>query len=307
MRFWAFRKHLFYIIKRGENDVFIKQFKDELDNFLSIKYGGSYSLEDIVKDTLKNWIDLFFEKKHYPLEVMPNEVLSEILFEKIDNAVASIQMGDKDRTHVKLALEADTITFSEAREIINEYNCSPMLCNSIIELLEERGNSEIKRPWKTLVDYHISKCTDNCISYEPDDDRNSNDIYNMTTFIKGYMNFFDKCKKYMGRLSAPLFDMRQGWHIIILDDNMEGYVGIEEMSDDYCVEIYTQKEKCELYNSIQKSWHVCDSQFEKICMGIASKNDYSWYKLWRVMNRRLCYDYIGVENDKNMMNDYHRE
>ncbi len=103
-----------------------------------------------------------------------NEVLIEILFEKIDNAVA------------------------EARETINKYNCSPMLCNSIISMLEERGYSEIKRPWRTLVDYHISKCTDNCISYEPDDNRDSNDIYNMATFIKGYMNFFNKCKKYMG-------------------------------------------------------------------------------------------------------------
>ena len=207
----------FYIIKRGENDVFIKQFKDECDCFVSIKYGGS------------------------------------------------------------------------------------------IELLEERGDSEIKRPWKTLVDYHISKCTDNCISYEPDDDRDSNDIYNMTTFIKEYMNFFNKCKKCMGRLSAPLFDTRCGRYVIILDDNMEGYLGIEERSDDYCVEVYTRKEKCELYDSIQESWRICDSHFGGICMGIASKNAYSWYKLWRVMNRRLCYDYIGIDKDNNMINDYHRE
>ena len=174
-------------------------------------------------------------------------------------------------------------------------------------MLEERGYSEIKRPWRTLVDYHISKCTDNCISYEPDDNRDSNDIYNMTTFIKGYMNFFNKCKKYMGRLSAPLFDMRHGRYVIILDDDMERYLGIAEGSDDYCIEVYTRKENCELYNSIQESWRTCDSQFGKICRGTACKNDYSWYKLWRVMNRRLCYDYIGVEKNRNMMSDYHRE
>lgn len=296
----------FYIIKKGKNDVFIKQFKNEWDYFVSIKYGGSYSLEDIVKETLKNWIDLFFENEHYPLEIMPDEVLIEILFEKIDNAVAEARMGDKDKVHVKLALEEDKITISEAREIINKYNCSPMLCNCIISILEERGYSEIKRPWRTLVDYHISKCTDNCISYEPDDNRDSNDIYNMTTFIKRYMNFFNKCKKYMGRLSAPLFDIRHGRHVIILDDDMEGYLGIAEGSDDYCVEVYTRKEKCELYNSIQESWRTCDSQFGKICRGTACKNDYSWYKLWRVMNRRLCYDYIGVDTDKDMTDDYNR-
>ena len=103
------------------------------------------------------------------------------------------------------------------------------------------------------MDYHISKCTDNCISYEPDDNRDSNDIYNMTTFIKGYMNFFNKCKKYMGRLSAPLFDMRHGRYVIILDDDMERYLGIAEGSDDYCIEVYTRKENCELYDSIQES------------------------------------------------------
>ena len=51
----------------------------------------------------------------------------------------------------------------------------------------------------------------------------------------------------MGRLSAPLFDIRHGRHVIILDDDMEGYLGIAEGSDDYCVEVYTRKEKCELY------------------------------------------------------------
>ena len=120
------------------------------------------------------------------------------------------------------------------------------------------------------------------------------------------MNFFNKCKKYMGRLSAPLFDMRHGRHVIILDDDMEVYLGIAEGSDDYCVEVYTRKEKCELYNSIQESWRTCDSQFGKICRGTACKNDYSWYKLWRVMNRRLCYDYIGVDTDKDMTDDYNR-
>lgn len=286
-----------YKIKKGENDLFIKQFKEGTSYFWSVDYGGKYSLEDVVRQTLERWINDFFKRENYFLFLFPDVVLKELLFKYVDSAIAKAEMEDGTKKHVALGWRGTSLLiedFDNFGESISKNEC----IIRIRQELEKRGINPICRPWEVIIDYHISKQDEHCIEYKEEVDRK-----NMEQFFKGFEEFFIANRKKFGSNSKNVFELKDTY-VLILDDNMERYTyGVKE-SKLFALEIYIKSENENLYEEIVNASWSTSKKYISTGSGILIPHDYSWYKLWRIINRNLFLRYIGVKENSSIIADY---
>lgn len=290
-----------YKIKREKNDLFIKQFKEDNEYFVSIQYGGKYSLEDIIRQTLENWIEKFFEKDNYFLFLFPDVVLRELFFENIDSEIAKLEMGDEKKEHVTLGWRGTSLSieeFDNLQSIISK--------NEVLQFIEQelkyRGINTVYRPWEKIVDYHISKKDEHCIEYEADFDREIVDRKNMKQFLEQFEAFVDECKEMFGERSERVYELKNAYSLVI-DDSMEGYTyGVEE-ANMFSLNVYFKSESEDFYNELKNALRLDSKKYITIGSGLLIRCDYSWYKLWRIFNRNLFLAYIGAKKH-NITTDY---
>ena len=293
-----------YKIKREKNDLFIKQFKSDSEYFVSIHYGGGYSIEDIIKHKLENWIERFFERDNYYLSLFPDVVLSELFFKEIDSTLARLEMGDRTKRHVVLGWRGNSMSKDEFEKLYNKISHNQLIF-CIMEELEKRGIEPVYRPWKKIVDYHISKEDKHCIEYKEDFDREEVDKSNMKKFLGQFEEFFEKNKKKFGRCSEKVFELKNTY-ILVVEDNMEGYVyGVKE-SNSFSVEVYFKSENEDLYKEIVNDFSHTMRKYVKCGSTLLVSCNYSWYKLWRILNRTLFLSYIDAERDYDVATEYIR-
>lgn len=291
-----------YKIKKGKNDLFIKQFKEEGEYFCSIQYGGNYSLEDIIRQTLERWINDFFKRDNYFLFLFPDIVLNELLFEDIDSAIAISETKDRTKKHVALGWRGTSLSMEEFDDLVENIPENQRLL-IIRQELERRGINPICRPWKKIIDYHISKQDEHCIEYKEDIDRVKVDRNNMEQFLKRFEEFFIANQEKFGSRSEKVFELKNTY-VLIVDDNMKGYTyGVKE-SKIFSLEFYIKSENESLYEEIINSFQSASKKYIISGSGILISSDYSWYKLWRIINRNLFLHYIGVKENYGIVADY---
>lgn len=291
-----------YKIKKCENDLFIKQFKEESGYFCSIQYGGNYSLEDIIRQTLEKWINDFFKRDNYFLFLFPDVVLNELFFEDIDSAIAILEMKDRTKKHVALGWRGTSLSMEEFDDLAENIPENQRLL-IIRQELERRGISPICRSWEKIIDYHISKQDEHCIEYKEDIDRGKVDRNNMEQFLKRFEEFFIANKEKFGSCSEKVFELKSTY-VLIVDDNMEGYrYGVKE-SKVFSLEFYIKSENEGLYEEIINSFQSASKKYIRAGSGRLILSDYSWYKLWRIINRNLFLHYIGVKENHSIAADY---
>lgn len=291
-----------YKIKKGENDLFIKQFKEKAGYFWNIHYGGSYSIEDIIRQTLEIWINDFFKRDNYFLFLFPDVVLNELFFQDIDSAIAISEMGDKKKKHVELGWRGTKFSMEEFDDLVENIQENQRIL-SIRQELQRRGINPICRPWEKIIDYHISKQDEHCIEYKEDFDREKVDRNNMVQFLKRFEEFFIANQEKFGSCSEKVFELNNTY-VLIVDDNMEGYTyGVKE-SKIFSLEFYIKSENESLYEEIINSFQSVSKKYIRSGSGILIPSDYSWYKLWRIINRNLFLNYIGVKENHSIAIDY---
>lgn len=291
-----------YKIKRGKNDLFIKQFKEGENYFWDILYGGSYSLEKVIKKTLKRWIDNFFQKDHYVLSLFPDVVLSELFFKEMDSIITEQEMKDETKEHVVLGWNGTSLLIREFDELADNIRENPFLLSVKCEL-EKRGIDIICRPWEEIVNYHISRQDEHCTEYKEDTDREKVNRNNMERFLKEFEQFFVANREKFGSRSEKVFELRTTY-VLVVDDNMEGYVCGEKEASQFSLEFHIRSENENLYKELIDSIRSNSKKYKRIGGGRIVLGDHSWYKLWRIFNCRLFSSYIGVENNHNITMDY---
>lgn len=257
-----------YKIKKGENNLFIKQFKEEAEYFCSINYGRGYSIEDIISQTLERWINDFFKRDNYYLFLFPDVVLNELFFKDIDSAIAISEMkemNDRKKKHVAFGWRGTSLSMEEFDDLVEIIPENQRLLIMRQEL-ERRGINPICRPWEKIVDYHILKEDGYCIETKEDIDPEKVYGNNMEQFFKRFEEFFIANQQKFGSCSEKVF------------------------------EHYVKSENENLHKEIINSFYFVSERHIHI--------DYSWYKLWRVINRSLFLHYIGVKEKHSIAVDY---
>lgn len=291
-----------YKIKRGKNDLFIKQFKVEGNYFCDIQYGGDYRLEDIIRETLQRWINDFFGRDNYFLSLFPDVVLNELFFERLDFIIAKQAMKGMAREHVVLGWNGTSLLIEEFDDFADNIRENQFLLSIKCEL-KRRGIDIICRPWEKIINYHISRQDEHCTEYKEDTDRGKVDRNNMKRFLKEFGEFFIANKEKFGIRSEKVFELKNTY-VLVADDNMEGYTyGVKE-SPQFSLEFFIKSENEDLYKEIINSIRYNSKKYTSIGTGRFIIYDYSWYKLWRIFNRNLFLNYIGVNENNIIAVDY---
>lgn len=287
-----------YKIKKNENDLFIKQFKENEEYFCSIHYGNYYDIEDIIKQTLTKWIYDFFEKDNYTFSLFPDVILNELLFEYIDSAIIMSE-ANKNATKLSFGWHGINMSMEELNVFINNNTSKhEQLFLRIKQELETRNVNSIHRPWEKIMDYDISKSEEYYSSEQERINRN-----NMKLFLNQFEKFFISNKEKFGSRSEKVFKIKKAY-ILVVNDNVEGYIyGIKE-SETFSLEIYTESENKKLYDELRQSAIHSSKKYINSGWGRLILGDCSWHKLWRVFNRNLFLKYIGVEEHRSIMFDY---
>ena len=291
-----------YKIKKGKNDLFIKQFKEGDEYFCSIHYGGSYCLDDIVRQTLEHWIEEFFKRENHFLYLYPDIVLQELFFEELDSAIAIEEMTNNSSQHVTLGWREEYFVLDEINSIADKVKKSTLLL-SVKQEFEKRGFQIVNRPWEKLVDYHIYKKDEHCTQYEEDGDRIQTDQKNMLHFMGSFKDFYESNKRHFGNKSVPVFNLKNTY-IMVLDKEMDGYqFGVKE-TENFALEVYRQQENMELYEELKTAMYNDEREYIRCGGSRLVICDYSWHKLWRVFNRYQFLKYIGVHKEHGIALDY---
>lgn len=290
-----------YKIKKGENNLFIKQFEEESGYFCSIKYDG-YDLKEIIKQTLERWINNFFKRDNYFLFLFPDIVLNELLFKEIDTAIAVSEMKDSTKKHVTLGWRGTSLSMEELNKLVENIPKNQLL-QAVKQELEIRGINPICRPWEKIVDYHILKQDKHCTEYVEDVNRETVDRFNMERFIRGIEAFVIANKEKFGECSEKVFELKNTY-VLVVDDSMTRYTyGVKE-SNEFALDFYLKSENVSLYEEIKNSFQSYSMNYIEVGSGILFPNNYSWHRLWRILNCNLFLNYIGVNNKHNNVIKY---
>ena len=227
-----------------------------------------------------------------------------MFFKEIDSTLARLEMGDRTKRHVVLGWRGNSMSKDEFEKLYNKISHNQLIF-CIMEELEKRGIEPVYRPWEKIVDYHISKEDKHCIEYKEDFDREEVDKSNMKKFLGQFEEFFEKNKKKFGRCSEKVFELKNTY-ILVVEDNMEGYVyGVKE-SNSFSVEVYFKSENEDLYKEIVNDFSHTMRKYVKCGSTLLVSCNYSWYKLWRILNRTLFLSYIDAERDYDVATEYIR-
>lgn len=291
-----------YKIKKGKNDVFIKQFKDGDEYFCSIQYGGNCCLADIVRQALEHWIEKFFQRENHFLFLYPDVVLQELFFKELDHAIAVEEMTNHRSQSVTLGWREPCFDLDDINGIADIMKGNVLL-SAVTNELKNRGFQIINRPWETLVDYHIFRKDEHCTEYKEDGDRIQTDQNNMLRFMVSFEGFYECNKRQFGTKSAPAFNLKNTY-IMVLDKEMDGYrFGVKE-TERFALEVYRQQDHEELFEELKAAMYDDEQKYIRCGASRLNISDYSWHKLWRVFNRHQFLNYIGVDMHHSIESEY---
>ncbi len=75
-------------------------------------------------------------------------------------------------------------------------------------------------------------------------------------------------------------------------------------SEIFSYHFYMRSEKMDLDHEIKNCFQSGLGEYAEIKVGRLFPNDYSWYKLWRILNRCLFLNYIGGNSECDIMDNY---
>ena len=69
------------------------------------------------------------------------------------------------------------------------------------------------------------------------------------------------------------------------------------------MELFMESDNIEKSKQIKEGWYN-DDIFDSVGSGLLSVFDYSWHKMWKVLNEYLFLQYIGSSEAKSIMHYY---
>ena len=293
-----------YRIEYGENNYFIKIFDENNDYYLTkMHYGGQYKLMDIVQASIKDMITAFFKEDIYYIELLPDIVLTEIVFNSLDKYLVekAMRQRKKEQDRIILGWPKRTIDIAELVEIIQKEHRDDLIiaCN---EELIRRGYKIYERPWDKLTSYHVSKEDEHCVSFEEDEDRVLNEKTNKIKFLDGIMYFYMDITKKFGDKSEKVFN-KNSHYLLSVSDDLLNFQYFEMESKEFKIEWYLESENEELRNLMREPFSLINQPKNSIKRFGSSLmiDNCSWYKMWRILCRRLFMSYIGLNEDEEIV------
>lgn len=291
-----------YKIKKGENGAFIKVFEECFEECFTRIYYHGHTLHEIISSVLEDWIKKFFDKSTYYWKVFPDKVLIELLFENIDSFFTVKEMQQaRDKSSFIFGWPNNQISLDEVDSLEGIYHEKPM-AEALKNELIERGYSKIERIWEPVLNYKIESIDDFCISFEAVENRLEIDKRNMQRFLSEFVVFYNTSKQALGRKSFPIYSLKNKYRLIVADDFSTYFYGARNNSE-FAIELLMESDDIEKVSEVKNAWHN-DGIFDSIGSGLLSVTDYSWHKLWCVLNKYLCLKYIGSDEAKSIMVDY---
>ena len=168
--------------------------------------------------------------------------------------------------------------------------------------LIEHGYSKVNRIWEPILNHRIESMDECCISFGSIEDRHEIDKRNMKKFLSEFVDFYNISKQAFGNKSSAVFSLKDSYCLIIADDFSTYSYGMTRNSG-FKMELFMESDNIEKSKQIKEGWYN-DDIFDSVGSGLLSVFDYSWHKMWKVLNEYLFLQYIGSSEAKSIMHYY---
>lgn len=290
-----------YRIPNGQNDAFIKDFKQAHKiNFVEIDYYG-HSASNVVEIELTRQIDLLFKEKNYFLCIMPDMVIQDIIFDILDSYFSTKTLRNADiNSHEKVILgyPDDTISLIELQRILTKealnHKESLLLQCCIKELLVRDNFKYCHRWWSRRLKGTIVKTT-NGVRADFEDDVLPIAKDNLERFLRNFAYFCKETVRRLGNKTQNLFD--SGNYTIHIDKNLHWFAYTKKIGSElnfkWSFESKTSRELSATYERSLSETYTCGECAIHPQLYVT----YNWYDIWRVWCYRTFLQFIVSSKD----------
>lgn len=303
-----------YFIKKGENGYLIREFKDDEEYpFMFIFHG--HTLDGLIKSKIKEFINVYFQRKAYIPSMLPNLALREIVFKQIDRHAFYKVAREADKEYNKkkkkqkqnnryhLTYQSDQIGLVEAIQILKDQTYTEngtenddLYALACIEVLRQRGYSEIKRVWACSYESFAVK-EKYGIRFEPVIKQEVIDRENALRMQDGIEEFYTQMIKLADADKRDIFKSDLSY-VAVTDENEAVNRIYKFKSDRFSIRFIKDNDpEAEKYLKLINSHKSYDES--EMLIGMHSFRpdlmEYSWEKFWRSYVESRCLQLIGYK------------